>query len=1003
MKFSWLQALRGRGSKSPAAPRRSVRLSFNLTPLEDRTVPTFLAASSYAVGLNPHGTLTGDFNADGKLDLAVVNTAAAGTVSVLLGTGTGGFLPKIDSPAGPSALAATAGDFNADGKLDLAVVGAGLVSGGLVSLLLGNGDGTFAAPVAYPVGLGSHSISAGDFNADGKLDLATMNFGTASVLLGNGDGTFGPRLDAPITGSSTSTVVADFNRDGKLDLATSNTNSLGTVTVLRGRGDGTFDPAASYYAYSAPVDLKSGDFNGDGYPDLACPNSYVADAMSVLINNGDGTFAPPRTYAIPYSSFDIEVADFNGDGTADLAEHGGSVGYQVQLGKGDGTFYPTVSYAAPYGPNQMGAVGDFNGDGAADIAAPTYAGTVSVLLNAADDHANVAGAVGFRVAAPSALAAATFLPMTVTAVDAAGKAATGFLGTVYFGSSDPTAVETAYTFTAADAGTHAFASTVRLRTLGTQAVTLSAPYLASVTDSVTVTAAATRMIMTAPASAAAGSAVAVTVTATDALGNVAAGYVGTVAFSSTDLQAGLPANYAFTAADAGTHTFTAAMKTAGFRVLMVGDSVNQIGGSASVTVSAQAATHFAVLGGAGAVGVSRPVTVAALDAYGNRDTAYAGTVHFTSTDPRAALPADATLVGGFGAFGVTLLTVGAETITATDTVTASITGTSSVTAAPPAPASYAVTGLAATTAGLTQSFTLTVKDTIGQVATGYRGTVTFTSTDWQAGLPASYTFTAADAGVHTFAVTFKSSGLQSVTARDSVAAGFTGSQTGVAVVAAAATQLTASTTTDLTSPVVAGTVMAVTVTARDAFGNVATTYRGKVALTSSDAQAALPGTTNFTAADAGVHTFSVTLKTANKKPAVSSVAVADVSNAALAGGLSRIDVTNAAAASFALSAPSGVTAGVAFFLKVTALDAYGNTVKNYFGTLHLGNAAGSAGLPADYAFTAADAGVHSFAVTLATAGTQTISAADLADPLVKGSTLLSVKAGGSTGGGGGKR
>ena len=436
--------------------------------------------------------------------------------------------------------------------------------------------------------------------------------------------------------------------------------------------------------------------------------------------------------------------------------------------------------------------------------------------------------------------------------------------------------------------------------------------------------------------------------------------------------------------------------------MVASDPVNFLGGVTSLTVSAQAATHFAVLGGAGAVGVSRPVTVTALDDFGNRDTAYAGTVHFTSTDPRAVLPADATLTGGFGAFGVTLLTVGAETITATDTVTASITGTSSVTAAPPAPASYAVTGLAATTAGLTQSFTLTVKDTLGQLATGYRGTVTFTSPDWQAGLPASYAFTAADAGVHTFAVTFKSSGLQSVTARDSVAAGFTGSQTGVAVVAAAATQLTASTTTDLTSPVVAGTVMAVTVTARDAFGNLATTYRGKVAVTSTDAQAALPGNYNFTAADGGAHTFSVTVKTANKKPALSSVTAADVANVALAGSLTQIDIVNAAAASFALSAPSGATVGVAFFLKVTVLDAYGNTVKNYFGTLHLSNTAGSAGLPADYTFTAADAGVHSFAVTLATAGTQTISAADLADPLVKGNALLSVKAG-TGGGGGGKK
>ena len=996
MKFSWLQALRGRGSKSPAAPRRTVRLSFDLMPLEDRTVPTFLAPANYAVGASPSGTQVGDFNGDGKLDLAVVNADLVGTVSILLGNGDGTFQPKTDYAAGSFPNAITSGDFNGDGKLDLAVA----TGTGTVRVLLGTGTGSFAAPVAYAVGAGSHSLKTGDFNNDGKLDIGTMNNGTASVLLGNGDGTFQPHLDAPIPGSSTSTIVADFNHDGKLDLATSNTLSLGTVTVLRGRGDGTFDPAISYDAYSAPVDVVAGDFNGDGFMDLAMPNSYAADAMTVLINNGDGTFAPPHTYRIPASGFGIVSADFNGDGVPDLAEQGG-LGYEVQLGKGDGTFYPTVSYAGSFGPMRSAAVGDFNGDGSADLVAPKYAGIVSVVMNAGDDRTNVAGAVGFQVNTPAAIAGSTFVPMTVTAVGATGKAATGFLGTVYFASSDPTAATASYTFTVADAGTHAFASTVRLVTPGTQTVTLSAPYLASATNSLTVTTAATRMLVAAPASATAGSAVSITVTATDALGNSAAGYLGTVAFSSTDLQAGLPANYTFTAADAGTHTFTATLKTAGVRALMLGDSVNQIGNTTFLAISAQAATHFAVLGGAGAIGVARPVTVAALDDFGNRDTAYAGTVHFTSTDPLAKLPADAALAGGFGAFGVTLLTVGAESITATDTVTPSITGTSSFTAAPPVPASYAVTGLAATTAGLTQSFTVTVKDTINQVATGYRGTVFFTSTDWQAGLPLSYTFTAADAGVHTFAVAFKTSGLQSVTAHDSVTAAFVGSQTGVAVVAAAATQLTATTTTDLTSPVVAGTVVPVTVTARDAFGNVATTYRGKVGVTSTDPQAGLPSTTNFTATDAGVHTFAVALKTANKKPALTSISVVDTSNPTLLGSLTGIDVTNGAAVSFALSAPSGVTAGVAFFLKVTVLDAYGNTVQNYFGTLHFGNTAGSAGLPADYAFTLADHGVHSFAVTLATAGTQTISATDLASPLVKGNALLSVTLAGIGGGSGG--
>src|SRR5262249_50277641 len=136
-----------------------------LEALEDRAVPAFLAPTSYGTGLNPAGVTSGDFNGDGHADLAVVNQATPGTVSILFGNGDGTFQPAAQYPVPSNPTDARAGDFNGDGKLDLVVV-----SPGAVNVLLGNGDGTFAAPVSYPSAVGSHTVTVADFNNDGQLD-----------------------------------------------------------------------------------------------------------------------------------------------------------------------------------------------------------------------------------------------------------------------------------------------------------------------------------------------------------------------------------------------------------------------------------------------------------------------------------------------------------------------------------------------------------------------------------------------------------------------------------------------------------------------------------------------------------------------------------------------------------------------------------------------------------------------------------------------------------------
>jgi uncharacterized membrane protein YgcG len=997
---------------TPPAPVRrtggTTRLRLGVEALEAREVPAFLTPTTYAAGANPGGIAVGDFNGDGRDDMAVVSQGFAGSVGVFLSNADGSFGARADYSAGANPVDAAAGDLNGDGKADLVVVGSG------VSVLLGNGDGTFAAPVAYAAGWAATSIKIGDFNGDGRADVGTMAPNTAGVLLGNGDGTLRAPLATPVAGNNINLVVGDFDRDGRLDMATSNTTSVGTVSVLRGRGDGSFGPAASYYAFSAPVYLAAGDFNNDGYTDFACPNSYAATSMSVLLNNGDGTYAPPHTYGIAQTGYEIEVADFNGDGNDDYAVRGASL-YMVHVGKGDGTFYAEQTFPTPAGRFEAGTHGDFNGDGAVDFAYPGGGG-VTVVTNDHADAANLAGAVTFRVAAPATTTSGSVLPMTVTAVDAAGQVVPAFRGTVYISSSDPAASTASgyafnpldagipYVFTAADQGSHAFAGAIRLVTGGDQTVTVSAPNMTPAAAGVTVTGQVARLVFSAPTAANAGDTVSVTVTAADAQGTAAAGYSSTVHFTSSDPQAGLPADYTFTDADAGVHTFAVTLKSSGPRYVGATEVGGTVGGGATVAVTPGAAVSLALAGGGGAVGVARPVTVVARDVYGNTATGYSGTVHFTSSDAAAVLPADAALANGVATANVTLLTVGTQTVTATDAAAPALTGTLFSDATPPIPALFSVAGFPATVAGVSNGFTVTVRDTIGQVATGYTGTVFFSSSDVQAGLPASYTFTPADAGVHTFTATFKTAGTQSITVRDSTGI-LTGSQAGVAVSPAAFAGFRLSVPNGSDSKghilVTAGEAVALTVRAVDAFGNTLVGYRGKVKVTSTDALAALPADYSFAAADAGVHTFTVVLKTATPNGVVWSFGVADAANTATLATLTNFEVTNAPAARFVLNLPSNITAGSPFAMKVTVLDAYGNMVKNYFGTLHFGNTAGVAGLPADYAFTGTDAGVHLFTLTLGTTGTQTISATDLAIPSLTATVLATANAPGGGGGGGG--
>ncbi len=986
----------------PATRRRPRTFLPGLERLEHRDLPAFLAPVSYTAGAGPAGIAVGDFNGDGRDDMAVVNQTVAGTITVLQSNSAGGFLPGVSYAVGAGPVDATAGDLNGDGKLDLVVVGSSSVT-----VLLGNGDGTFGAPTTYAAAA-PHSVRLGDFNNDGKLDVATVSGsftggGLASVFLGNGDGTLQARIDTAMPGNNINVVVGDYNHDGNLDLAASNTTSVGTISVLHGHGDGTFDAPVSYGAFSAPVYLAKGDFNHDGWDDFIVPNSYAQTSMSVIMSDGHGGFLPPHTLGIAETGQEAEVADFNHDGNDDIAVRGANE-YMVHYGKGDGTFYPEVDFPTTSGAFEHGTHGDFNGDGAIDLAYPSFTGVVTVVANDNADLANLAGAVTFQVAAPATTTSGSVLPMTITAVDATGNVATGFRGTVYISSSDPAATTAAgyafnpidagipYTFTAADVGAHTFTGPIRLVTGGAQTVTASAPFLTPATVTVDVTGKVTNLAFTAPTATNAGDSFNVSVSAVDVLGVVATGYTSTVHFTSSDALAGLPADYTFTPADAGTHTFTVTLKRSGPQSIVAQEVGGTISGSTTVTVTPLAAQSLALAIGSGPVGFFRPLSVVARDTYGNVATSYTGTVHVTSSDPAAVLPPDTKLVNGVAMVNVKLMTVGTQTITATDVAAPTLIGTVSSNATPPIPTTFAVSGYPATTAGFSNTFTVTVHDSIGQVATGYTGTVFFSSTDVQAGLPASYTFTAADAGVHTFSATFRTAGTQTLWARDS--AGLIGSEAGIAVSPAAFASLRV--TTPIANPqgmlVTADAVVPIVVQALDVFGNTVTSYAGTVVFTSTDSLATLPAAYRFAGADAGVHIFNVGLHTATKTGQSWSVSVADAASPTASGTVPGFEVINGAAAVIIPTLPTQITAGAAFTSRVVVNDAWGNGVQNYFGTVHFSTSAALAGLPADYTFTGADAGVHTFTLTLDTGGNQTLTVTDVNNPSLSGSVSGAVKA-----------
>jgi hypothetical protein len=422
---SWLRNLRtafapGRLQRKHRRPRprRGATRRLHLEALEDRCVPTLSSAVSFGVPGSPQDATFGDFNGDGNLDVATINTSQ---LSILYGNGAGalGAAQNITLSAYQTSVAA--GHFNGDGRLDVAVSSTrwnGSAWEGLVHILLNNGNdaggnATFQAARTFNTGTNIRpgALAVGDLNGDGKMDVAAANItgSNVTVLLGNGSGDLQTAQQFAVGTSPGSIAVGDFNNDTKLDLVTANRGS-GNLSVLLNNGTGTnlgFEAARNSAITGNVQSVAVGDLDANGKLDLiATSNIAVAHPytywgyygyyygyyytyeghVNVLMGDGTGTFASPMATFVGTNELgDLTVGDLNCDGHLDVVTADGVVQVYVDptvlLGYGNGTFDTPYYFAAGSGPNTV-MVAHFNGDDCPDVAtANTYSNNVSLLLN----------------------------------------------------------------------------------------------------------------------------------------------------------------------------------------------------------------------------------------------------------------------------------------------------------------------------------------------------------------------------------------------------------------------------------------------------------------------------------------------------------------------------------------------------------------------------------------------------------------------------------------------
>ena len=490
-----------------SASDRMAAARFNQSPLTVAPAVKFALPVSYASeGFFATSVAIADLNGDGNPDIVVANScqtgsngesncSAGGAVGVLLRNSDGTLQSSVSyNSGGAAALSVAIADLNGDGHPDIVVanqcISTSNCSGGVVGVLIGNGDGTFQPAVTYAAGFGAEAVAVGNLNPNGHPAVVVANqclaagnctVGGVSVLLGNGNGT----LNVPTTYSSggqdaDAVVIKDLNGDGLLDVVVANqcvTKSnckTGGIGVLPGNGDGTLRTASTYSSggYSA-LSLAVADVNGDGQPDVVvtslCGQSAncVNGIVGVLLGNGNGLRQAVTYSSSGYGASSIAIGDVNGDGIPDLVvddicktiSNCAKGGISVLLGSGGGIFQAPLIYSSDGYNATSVALEDVNGDNRPDIVTANYCstksacnGTVAVLLNTTQVKTTTAIASSTN---PSSLDQSVVFTATLTSSPSVpdGELVTFYQGSTVLGTAPVASNVAKFTASFSKAGT----------------------------------------------------------------------------------------------------------------------------------------------------------------------------------------------------------------------------------------------------------------------------------------------------------------------------------------------------------------------------------------------------------------------------------------------------------------------------------------------------------------------------------------------------------------------